>query len=1042
MRSGFGALLIRLTRQDSLSIVHAGPTATVVTLSAEGKCSFSSMSRNTESTQLKRQVDSGSEAASLSSTTRALGIPGIVGYRFLDDKRGLTPRDEYGLQLTIQREGAGLKAELAAPLAIGNADELALWLGYLRTLLNAAAADLELPVKHLPLLGEPSTLAFYSELNRADADFPPEECVHDLFARQASLTPDATAVISGGRRFSYRELEERSTRLASILIGMGAGPGRPIAICMERSADMPMALLAVLKTGSWYVPLDPRNPPRRLTTILEECRPVAVLSSAVVASTLQAGPIPVFCVDHPWPEVPAPLTEKETAAGTRRSHAGDPENLAYIIYTSGTTGQPKGAMIGHRSLTYLLCAMRAKLGFSSSDRLLAAATISFDMAVSDMFLPLITGGRLVVAGRGVVSDPDRLAEMLEQHDITLLEATPVTWRMLVNSGWRGKRNLKMLSAGEALSRELANQLLRLGRELWNGYGLTETTIYSSYLRLEPGDGAVRIGPPIANTSFFIMDEAGRPLPEGVPGELYIGGAGVGRGYLQRPELTAERFVENPFLTGGKLFRTGDLVRVVKGRELEFLGRLDHQIKLRGYRIELGEIESVLRAHPAVKDAVTVLCHDAAGEPRLVAYVTLHKGNSGVKDLREHAALSLPEYMIPQRIMTLEKMPLTVSGKIDRQSLPDPGTPASSAVEPENELERKLLRIFREVLAEPSIGVTGNFFEFGGYSLVVVRLFARIKRVLGLTLPVSLLFDAPTVRELAHLINEGIPPPIVVPIRPQGRCAPLFVIHSYLIYEAMSRTMKEDRPIYGLRTDNQGGTDLPGRISLYAKAIAEAYPEGPLCLIGWCGAASLTVEIGRQLMREGRQIGLLALIDADRPGYLEQLARHTPWKTKWLTSWSFHRQHLHQASLGAKLSYLGDTFRGRRERMAEGLSMGHRAVVRWLERNSPVRIPAALLDKTVESVEFPANYPWQPYPGRIVLFRASDAPELPFSDETLGWSEIAAGGVEVVFVPGTHESMFKEPYLNVFGEKLQEALEEIDDAAQSGNEAEAHDCKTP
>jgi amino acid adenylation domain-containing protein len=817
--------------------------------------------------------------------------------------------------------------------------------------------------------------------------------------------------------------------LARILIGMGAGPDRPIAICMERSAEMPVALLAVLKAGSCYVPLDPDNPLERLKTILDECRPVVLLSSTEVACTLEAGSIPILCVDKPLPEADA----------ANELNAVDPETLAYLIYTSGSTGKPKGVMLAHRSLTNLLCSMQREPGFSRSDRMLAITTISFDIATLEMFLPLVSGGTVVVADRSAISDADRLAELLEQHDITVLQATPVTWRMLKNSRWPGKRNLKMISGGDTLPRELANQLLERGGELWNCYGPTETTIYSDHIRVRREGGTVPLGPPFANTTFYVMDEAGGLLPEDVPGELYIGGAGVARGYLNRPELTTQRFVADPVREQGMLFRSGDLVRIVNGGELEFLGRLDHQVKLRGYRVELGEIEAVLRRHPSVENAVVILREDTPGDSRLVAYVTLRKGISGTAELRAHAANVLPAYMIPQRILAIKAMPLTSSGKIDRKALPLPELlePGTLGVQPEGQLEAKLLQIFREVLDDPSMGVTDNFFERGGYSLIAVRLFATIRRELDLDLPISILFDAPTVRALARMVNEGAGPSIVVPIRPQGRSAPLFVVYSYLLYGALLEAVDEDRPIFGLRelSSKDRAMTFEERVDLYSRAISEMCPYGPVSLAGWCAAGSLTVEIGRRLVEQGRVIGTLALFDAERPGYKQEAGMRISWPARLRASWIFHAQRLRHSSARQTLEEIGDVFRYRWGRLIEAVFAPDSAPGAWLQRTFPSLIPQQIREDDTAGISLPPGTCWKLFPGKIVLFRPSEAPQFPGADQTLGWGPIAAEGVRVEFVPGTHESMFRDPQLKVFGQKLREALRESE-ASSSIDESSA------
>ncbi len=491
-------------------------------------------------------------------------------------------------------------------------------------------------------------------------------------------------------------------------------------------------------------------------------------------------------------------------------------------------------MIPHRALANFLYAAMREPGFTALDRLLAVSPISFDIATMEMFLPLVAGGTLVVGDRFLAADPLRLAAAIKRFDITCQQATPITWRLLVSSGWEGKRDLKVITGGEALPRDLANQVARLVAELWNCYGPTETTIWSGALRIQSEEGVVPVGPPIANTRFYVLDETGRLLPPGVPGELYIGGTGVGAGYLDRPQLTRQRFLPDPFapVQGARMFRTGDLVRLINGNEFEFFGRLDHQVKLRGYRIELGEIESVLRTFPGIADAVAALWDSGPGEPYLVAYVTVDHSQPDLRQVRDGLAQLLPSYMVPSRFVVMEAMPITSHGKIDRKAMPAPDSvtavlPAYHQPEgaaPQTELEEKLLNIFREVLNTNEFGVTDSFFDYGGYSLLTVNLFTRINRAFRLSLPISLLFDAPTVRALAEIIDRDQSLSTIVPIRPRGTSAPLFVIHSYLLYGVLPRMVEPERPIYGVREllDVEAHT-VVDRAAIYVKEILKVCP---------------------------------------------------------------------------------------------------------------------------------------------------------------------------------------------------------------------------
>ena len=1026
--AGFAALLGRMTRQDEIEIGLSSERRAQFKLETEG--SFRSLLRDV-------QWFGSDEPSPFTTTSRRIAHR-IVRYEFRAADEPATQYADCGLQLTALHNtlNKGMHLHLASSAGQWKEETLKSWLGCLLTLMAGACRNPDLPIDGLPLWDEPSARRFYKALNNTEIEFPGETSVPGRIALHAKKRPEAIAIISGGKRYTYKELDERSTELARHLIALGAKPNSAVAVCMERSADLPLALLAILKSGSFYVPLDLANPAERLRGILEECNPVALLSNKTqveaLRGRLQLDSLPLFGVDGVWPQV---LTLPELP---RTIH---PEDLAYTIYTSGTTGKPKGVRIRHCSLLNLVCSMWRRPGIDATDRTLAAIPISFDVATMDMFLPLCSGGTLVVASRQDCVDPYQLAHLLREHQITFMQATPATWRMLVSSGWEGKRDLKMCCGGEALSRDLANDLVRLGGELWNCYGPTETTIWSAVLRIEAGPGPVRVGPPIANTTFYVVDRLGNLLPPGFPGELCIGGLGVSPGYVARPELTAERFVPDTYQakTGDTVFRTGDLVRMVNGGEFDFFGRLDHQVKLRGFRIELGEIEAVLRNHPSIVDAVVMLREDIPGEPRLVAYVVCTSAEVSAFELGAFAARFLPEYMLPTPIVTVERYPLTTSGKIDRRALPIPESVPNQAApsHPEAEdaaddLEVKLLNIFRETLRNDSIGVTDSFFRYGGYSLLTVRLFSRIDRELHVRLPISLLFDAPTVRQLARVIRTGISPSVIVPIRPYGRSAPIFLIQSYLLYNAMLEMIEVNRPIYGVREmgDEREQMTIEERARLFAREILKVYADGPLYLAGWCAACSLTVEIARQLQELGHPVGLVALFDAERPGFAPpggvRARSYRLWKKV-----AFHWTRLRRISWPERMTYLAEAA----ERNWEGVvdsyyGISHRVLLR-LQKHFGISISETAFHHTYANMSALDQVSVRPYPGRLNLYRATDVPDLPEIDATLGWGTVAEGGVRVEFVPGDHVSMFKKPHVESLAHRLQQEMQQYETSAAHG-----------
>jgi amino acid adenylation domain-containing protein len=1002
----FATLLARLAGQERVKLRDILGDRMILTFHFDDEVSFRSLLAATPSQSLSADQPCAVEYV---FSARELSYPSF-------------PPD--GLRLAVHLldgDGQdGCQIQLVSSTSLWGRSLLQLWLRYFDRLLAAVADEPDSPWKLLPLLDPAEAEEFYLALNHTEVVRPDNACVHDIVIRQAERTPDAIAIVSESQSLTYRQLHDRSHAIARRLQALGAGPDRPVAISLERSVQLPVALLGILKSGSCYIPLDQQDSPQRLASILEESRPAAMIVDRSFPQLLGTDAIPLIFADD---IADSPSVLELAPSGVTTDHQ------AYIIYTSGTTGKPKGVMITHRSLANLLESIMHAPGFSSADRMLAVSPISFDIATMDMFLPLVAGGTLVVADRLAGADPSRLAGLLEKFGITVLQATPATWRLLASADWQGKRDLKMISGGEALPRDLANRLLSLGGELWNCYGPTETTIYSGVLQIHSELDLVPIGPPIANTKFYVLDDIGRLLPPGVPGELYIGGIGVSSGYVDPSQDLRHAFSRDPYtqMPGTRMFKSGDLVRLINGNEFEFFGRRDHQVKLRGYRIELGEIESALRTFDGVENAVAARRENDSGEPYLIAYCAAANEQFDLRQLRDHVSRLLPAYMVPSRFVLLDEMPLTVSGKIDRRTLLASASSGLSAyhqpdgVEPQTPLEAKLLIIFRDVLSAADFGITDNFFDYGGYSLLTVKLFDRVNRTLNLSLPISLLFDAPTVKALAEMIDLARPVSLVVPIRPRGGMAPLFVIHSYLLYGVLPHVVEPNRPVYGLRevTDDQGQT-IQDRAAIYVKEILKVYPQGPLLLTGWCAAGSMTVEIARQLREIGHPVGLVALLDAEQPAYRplvrgKRLARLR-------ARMKFHFRRLRAGSTRQKIEYVRNALQHGWETMLESLFTRHRPLLMSLQRVLGFSVPQALFKNTWARAGALQNYVPARYPGRVILFRATDVPQLPESDETLGWKEIADDGVEVVFVPGDHESMFRKPHVESFSRRLCQVLQ--------------------
>jgi amino acid adenylation domain-containing protein len=531
---------------------------------------------------------------------------------------------------------------------------------------------------------------------------------------------------------------------------LGVGNEALVGVLLERSIELVISLLAVLKAGGAYIPLDPSFPKDRLSFMLEDSRAAVLITQESLLDTAPVSNAIIVCVDR----LP-PFNNAEIAGPHNAVHA---QQRAYVIYTSGSTGTPKGVEVLHQSLTNFLASMQREPGMYASDRLLAVTTPSFDIAGLELYLPLISGAQLVIAPKFAVTDGTILARMLEDEHITVMQATPVTWRLLLESGWQGTAGLKILCGGEALGRELAARLIETGAAVWNLYGPTETTIWSTLHRVEPGEGPIPIGRPIANTQIYVLDNHFEPVPLGAIGELFIGGDGVAHGYLDRPDLTASRFLVDRFRTGGRMYRTGDLARMLPGGVIEYMGRADAQIKLRGFRIELGEIETILERQPGVRQAVVIVREDTPGDQRLTAYmVALDRGSVAVDMLREALAAKLPDYMVPAAYVFLDKFPLTPNRKVDRKALPAPTasttTRSANYVPPRTNSEKQVAAIWELLLDNQNVGVTENFFDLGGHSLLVIRLQARLRQQFGWEPSLIELFQFPTVASIAKLIDR-------------------------------------------------------------------------------------------------------------------------------------------------------------------------------------------------------------------------------------------------------------------------------------------------
>ncbi|WP_261854730.1 non-ribosomal peptide synthetase [Vibrio spartinae] len=690
------------------------------------------------------------------------------------------------------------------------------------TALNGVVSTLMTPadtsIDTLDLLPVDERDNVLSRFNQTAMPYSEQACLHQLFAAQAAQTPDATAVVSGDDSLSYAALNTQANQLAHRLIALGVTPGSYVAVMVERSCAMVTTLLATLKAGGAYVPLDPLFPSERLQYMVADSRPVVLITDGTVdvAQTFgeQAAQLQVLDLNH------ESLTDELVVNPEVATLSS--EHLAYVIYTSGSTGQPKGVMVPHRAVVNFLTSQQHQHQVNGDDRLLAVTTISFDIHVLEIYLPLVSGAALHLADKALSRDGEALAAYLDNQAITLFQATPATWKLLLAAGWQGSPRLSGLIGGESFSKVLADEILgRVGR-LWNMYGPTETTVWSATHPLSLRDEGVLIGKPIDNTRIYILDDAHQPVPVGVSGEIYIAGAGVTSGYLNRDDLTAERFIPDPFTaeSGALMYQTGDLGRWDSDGRISCLGRCDFQVKIRGFRIELGEIESLMQGYTGIADAVVAAPEMADGEPRLVGYYVAadaaQSGESLVDGLKAELRCRLPDYMVPGIYIALDAFPLTPNGKVDRKALPavDASDLPQRAYEPpQGDVEVQLAEIWSGLLGVTQVGRHDDFFELGGHSLIAIQLVSRIRVALGLELSLTTLFAHPVLSELAatlqdsHLASQQRLPAIM-PLSDQ-QTPPLSLAQQRLWFLSQMNPAASSAYIIA------GGTRLRGRLNVEA-----------------------------------------------------------------------------------------------------------------------------------------------------------------------------------------------------------------------------------
>ncbi len=960
---------------------------------------------------------------------------------------------KFDLSLSMEETSSGLRGEFEYNTDLFEAATISRMIGHFQNLLQNILANPEQHLGSLCLLSVAEQQQLLVEWNHTQTDYPQEQCIHQLFESSVERSPDAVAVVFEDKQLTYRELNHQANKIAHYLQSLGVGPEVLVGICMERSLEMVVGILGILKAGGAYVPLDPSYPQERLAFMLADAKLLVLLTQGRLVAGLPEHGAQVVCLDTDWQAntfgwaKQCPQDNQENLVNNVTA-----KNLAYVIYTSGSTGTPKGVAIAHQALVNHSTAVAKAYELQPSDRILQFASISFDVAAEELFSAWLGGSTVTIRPERVLLIAD-FQEFLKQEKLTVLNLPTAYWHEWVSYIAQQEIPLPMalrlvivgtesvLPEKLALWQKLVDYLceqMPCGhlRIRWlNAYGTTETTIgvtiYEPIRQKNQQLARVPIGRAIANTQVYLLDRYLNPTPVGVPGELHIGGVSLARGYLNRPDLTALKFIPNPFSkqTGTQLYRTGDWARYLPNGEIEYLGRIDQQVKIRGFRIELGEIEAVLAKHLGVRETVVLNRETQAGNQQLVAYVVPHSDRTlTIDELRDFLKQHLPEYMIPSVLVLLDTMPLTPNGKIDRRALPTVDNSRlklkKDFLAPRDSLELQLTQIWEEILDVRPVGVQDNFFEIGGHSLLAVRLMAQIQKQFGQNLPLSALFQGTTIEKFATILRQqshSRPSSPLVAIQPSGSKPPLFFVHpvggNVLCYYQLARHLGADQPFYGLQSlgldgKSQPYTRIEDMANHYIEALRAVQPEGPYFLGGWSMGGVVAFEIAQQLHKQGHKVKRLVLLDSLAPVESNKTTDIYEYDDSKLLA-NFAEDMA--GSTGKNLSVFDDDL----QQLDINEQLNHFLEQAKITNFLPPDIGKQQLDYLVQvfksNIQAMLNYVPQVYPHRIILFRSSNIGEL--NNPTLGWNELSSQPVEIISAPGEHYTMLSLPHVQFLKEQL-------------------------
>ena len=977
--------------------------------------------------------------------------------------------DEYNTRLdnplTLVVPEAGTKCYWVYDPEIFDSDSLVRMQEQFTTFVRSIVTNPTLCLAEFNLLSDDERHQVLVEWNNNQIYYPQNLSIHHLFELQVERTPDEVAVVFGNQELSYLELQNRANQLAHYLQGLGVKPEVLVGICVERSIEMIVGILGIIKAGGAYVPLDPTYPTERLNYMVADANISLLLTEDKFKDRFLEREVGQVYLDKDWSVISQESQENPVSVVTS-------ENLAYVIYTSGSTGNPKGVMIAHKSLVNFTQAAISEYKLTQSDRVLQFASISFDAAAEEIYPCLASGGTLVLRTDEMLNSIATFLKACQDKKLTVLDLPTAYWQQMVSELTTTNLVLPdslrlVIIGGERVLPEYVKtwqESVENYPHLINTYGPTEGTVVATIYPIKTEIAIkkeVPIGRAIANIQTYILDQNLQPLPIGIPGELHIGGTGLARGYLNRPELTAEKFIPNPFEKSkvksqksklDRLYKTGDLARYLSDGNIEFLGRIDNQVKIRGFRIELGEIEAVLIQHPHIRETVVIAREDIPGDKRLVAYIVSQKQPAPTTDeLRRFLKDKFPDYMVPSAFVYLEVLPLTPNGKLDRRALPARDFSrqelASTVVNPRDELEQQLTEIWSQVLQVQPISINSNFFDLGGHSLLAVQLFSQIRKQLDKDLPLAILFQSPTIAELAQIIRqkEWVEPiSSLVAVKPNGSQKPFFFhggAADALSWARFAKLLDQEQPFYALQRPDLGGKEITEisveeLAALCLKEIRTIQPKGPYSLGGHCFGGVVAFEMAQQLISLGEKVDLLALFDAYPPRQSQPQINQNSLSFRVISSfykfdywlyktYYYHGQKLFSGGLLKKLEYI-------REKIQQKTSAKQKRQIVHQQLNSPPSpeqktadsLPHELRYLRAEKVnrEASINYKPEVYPGKITIFRAKKQFAEWYLGEFMGWDKLTSKGVDKYEIPGLAGNLFNQASAPLLAEQLQVCLD--------------------